>query len=175
MHMTSPRRRAERGQALVLALVLLGLLSVFSVSALRLASASQITATSMREASFRDAQGVAGGLMARQLVADGLGCSSSAVTAQFAGATVRSTVAQSVNPLSPPPACATQDNQNGQNDGGKGRDKGTVPGLYVICSTVSSGGVDFHATVTVSAAPSGDGTTLTVDIVHLTYGGGPPC
>ena len=53
--MRASHRRTEQGQALILALALLGLLSAFSVSILRLASSSADTVSSVRETAYRDA------------------------------------------------------------------------------------------------------------------------
>jgi hypothetical protein len=163
------RRQAQRGQALILALALLGLLSAFSVSALRLESAAQTTAGSVRESAYRDAAGQAAGQMARQLIADGLGCNTSTpTTAQYSAETVSVTVAQSSTPLSPPAACATTEVDS---DG----DGGTVPGTYVLCATVTTSGGSYAETISVSAQPGGPGNPLTVDIVHFDYGQHPPC
>ncbi|HEY6379369.1 MAG TPA: hypothetical protein VI316_09325 [Candidatus Dormibacteraeota bacterium] len=159
MSVRAQRRSAERGQALILALVLLGTISVVSVSLLRLASASVGTASSVRQAAYRDGAREAGGLMARQLVADGLGCTASPMTAQVAGETV--TVAVKASPAN----CPTPDPGDG--------DGGTAPGPYVLCTTVSAPGGPYPATVTVAATqPGGSGTPVNVDIVHLAYG---PC
>jgi hypothetical protein len=157
------RRRAEQGQALILALVLLGLLSAFSVAILRLASASQSSLSSVRQTAYQDSQRSAGAFMARQLVVDGLGCSSSAVNAQFSnGDTISATVGKA------PDACAGQQIDP---DG----DGGAVPGSYVVCTTVNSSGGPYHATVTVSAHPSSTGSNLTIDVVHYAFGSNSPC
>jgi hypothetical protein len=165
MRVTAQRRHAERGQALILALALLGLLSGFSVAVLRLASASQPLASSVRQSAYQDAEREAGGQTARQLIADGLGCSPSPMTATFAanGETTTERVAKA------PPECASL---GADTDGGDG----ALPGDYVVCSTVSAGGVDYPATVTVRALlPNGGGTSVNIDIVHFTFGTNPPC
>jgi hypothetical protein len=159
---------AQQGQALILALVLLGLLSAFSVAVMRLASASQDTASSVREAAYRDAQGEAGALMARQLVADGLGCTTNKqVTAQVAGTTI------TVKVTTAPSACSGQDNGNGNGDGNGNGNQGTVAGTYIItgCATGSA-----PTTITVVARqPNEDTNTLNVDVVHFAYGSNSSC
>jgi Tfp pilus assembly protein PilX len=159
MPVSARRRHAERGQALILALALLGLLSAFSVAALRLASASQPLASSVRQSAYQDALREAGGLMARQFVAD-KGCSSSSGTATFSanGEAITVTVAHT------PPACATVTGP------------GAMPGDYILCSTVNASGVDYPAMVSLTALlPNGTGTTLRIDIVHVAYGKNLPC
>jgi hypothetical protein len=162
MLMTGRQRRTrERGQALILALVVLALLGAFSVAILHFASSVQTTVASTRQAAYRDSLGDAAALAARDLVAQGLGCPDPVAPVQATTKFVSSAETVSVTPdkwtssqQPAPPACTP-------GSGGNGAD----PGTYCL-DTVSAwgNGQAIYATVRILVNNNGGAS-----IAHIHY------
>jgi len=168
--MMSRRRGSERGQALIIALVVLALLSAFSVAILHFASSVQTTVTSTRQVAYRDTVGDAAALAARDLVAQGLGCPA-ATPIQTTTRFVSSGETVSVTPDKWTPSQQSQQQQPGQlpappptcrpGAGGSGAD----PGTYCL-DTVSAptNGQTIYATVRIFVDNNGGAS-----IAHIHY------